>query len=150
MVNHINGEWQIEQNQWGGERRFRWVGGIKEYEPTIRIDGIEIPQSELAEYNQLRAENAKQMMAADQHAQQTHKTCPFKGARGSFDTWCKHDCAFFHDGGCILATATTRPTEDTRGTSCPIVGKCDPSCAMFADGCMIKELVKGVARKGNK
>lgn len=150
MMNQSQGGWQIEKNQWGGERRFRWVGGIKEYESMIRIDGIEIPQSELAEYNRRRAEQAKQMMAADQHAQQTHKTCPFKCAKGSFDTWCKHDCAFFHGGGCILATATTRPTEDTRGTSCPIVGKCNPSCAMFADGCMIKELVKGVARKGNK
>ena len=47
------GEWQVDPQT--GER-FRMVGHIKEYEPTIRIDGIEIPQSQLADYHKRRKE----------------------------------------------------------------------------------------------
>ena len=46
------GGWQEEVNEWGGVRRFRMIGGIKEYELMITVDGgIKIPESQLEDYN---------------------------------------------------------------------------------------------------
>ena len=39
-------EWQEEVNQYGGVQRYRMIGGVKEYEMLVKIDGIEIPQSD--------------------------------------------------------------------------------------------------------
>ena len=47
------GEWQVDPKT--GER-FRMIGKIKDYELMVRIDGIEIPQSQLADYHKRKKE----------------------------------------------------------------------------------------------
>lgn len=49
------GEWQTDPKT--GER-FRMIGHIKEYEPTITINGLEIPQSKLADYHRRKTQGA--------------------------------------------------------------------------------------------
>lgn len=44
-------EWQVDPKT--GER-FRMIGKMREYEMTVRIDGIEVPQSQLAEFHRRR------------------------------------------------------------------------------------------------
>ena len=50
------GEWQEEIDKFGGVKRFRMIGHIKEYEPTITINGLEIPQSQLEDYHRRQKE----------------------------------------------------------------------------------------------
>lgn len=52
------GEWQEEIDKFGGVKRFRMIGHIKEYEPTITINGLEIPQSQLADYHRRQTQGA--------------------------------------------------------------------------------------------
>lgn len=40
------GEWQEETNRFGGVRRFRMIGGIKEYECSVRTTNGTKPQSD--------------------------------------------------------------------------------------------------------
>lgn len=47
------GEWQVDPKT--GER-YRMIGRIKEYELMVRVDGIEIPQSQLADYHKRKKE----------------------------------------------------------------------------------------------
>ena len=47
----IPGEWEVDERG----RRYRELGkGCIEFEPTVSINGLEIPQSELAAYNASR------------------------------------------------------------------------------------------------
>jgi len=144
------GEWQTETNRFGGTRRFRMVGHVKEYEPTVTIDGIEVPQSDLEDFHRRRKEQAEQRIAADRQraaeraAKETGRTCPFKLGEHVLDTTCTRECPFFGDTSCIFATAPTQPTADTQGRYCPIAKRCNPSCAMYAGGCKIIEFVKGL------
>ena len=49
-------EWQVDPKT--GER-FRMIGKMKEYEMTVRIDGIEVPQSQLADFHKRQKEAKK-------------------------------------------------------------------------------------------
>ena len=52
-MNDAPGAWEVDAQG----RRFRLIGAnCVEYEPTITIDGIEIPQSELVEFHRRRRE----------------------------------------------------------------------------------------------
>ena len=44
----MENEWQIDPQN---GQRYRMVGHIREYEMLVRVDGIEIPQSQLADYH---------------------------------------------------------------------------------------------------
>ena len=57
-------EWQEEVNQYGGVQRYRMIGGVKEYEPTITINGLEIPQSQLEDYHRRQQEAEERRKAA--------------------------------------------------------------------------------------
>ncbi len=47
----IPGEWEVDERG----RRYRELGkGCIEFEPTVSINGLEIPQSELPAYNAAR------------------------------------------------------------------------------------------------
>lgn len=49
------GDWEVDEMG----RRYRMVGDCKEYEMLIRIDGIEIPYSQLDEYHERKERWAK-------------------------------------------------------------------------------------------
>ncbi len=49
------GEWRFDE--FG--RRYRMIGNSREYEPTIRVNGIDIPQSELENYYQRQRESER-------------------------------------------------------------------------------------------
>lgn len=148
------GEWQEEVNAYGGVRRFRMVGGIKEYEPTITIDGIEVPQSQLADFHRRRKEAEERRKAAAEEAWRNRpepKSCPF--IDGCTTTCRREACKIFFRGKCSIATladSTGVTIEETpaKGTKCPfsIYGKCD-SCALFNGGCAIVRLAQATYKE---
>ena len=84
----IPGEWEVDERG----RRYRELGkGCIEFEPTVSINGLEIPQSELAAYNAARRaaqeRAAKNTAAAENavHSRQKPKNCPFSSG---CDTTC--------------------------------------------------------------
>ena len=133
----IPGEWQTEVNQYGGTRRYRMVGNIKEYEPTVTINGIEVPQSELAAFHERNKAQTAAQIEASKRAAQTQKTyaCPFNGGNHS----CKREkCALYGGDGCTLAQIAARATTDTAGKSCPFSPyTCRADCGLYKSGCVL-------------
>ena len=126
-------------------RRYRELGkGCIEFEPTVSINGLEIPQSELAVYNAARRaaqERAAKNTATAENAAQSRqkpKNCPFLAG---CDTTCTGDkCALFLNGACAISTIAdaTGAEVSTNGKRCPF----SPSahcgdCALYASGCAI-------------
>ena len=140
------GEWQEEVNAYGGVHRFRMVGGIKEYEPTITINGLEIPQSQLADYHRRQKEAEERRKAEQAEALKNRpepKSCPFSS--GNNNTCKREKCSLFLKGKCAIAiladTHGTDQTEQTQDTKCPfsIYGRCK-GCALFNNGCALVRL----------
>lgn len=127
------GEWQEEVNQWGGVRRFRMVGNVKEYE--LEVNGI--PQSRLEEHNKREAERTKARNERDKQRAAQWRICPLKV--GNMKTACDREgCAFFGDGCAIPLLIGKPPLRDTEGLRCPISQwKCSKDCAMYDGGCAI-------------
>ena len=123
-------------------RRYRYVGRTKEYEMMIRVDGIEIPQSELKDYNRRKREAAERQKPKEQPVYFTDKICPFKISKNSMRTACNRACAFF-DNGCILAKTDKKPQRETKGDYCPITRTCKESCALYQNGCTLTNIIKG-------
>ena len=126
-------------------RRYRELGkGCIEFEPTVSINGLEIPQSELAVYNAARRSAqeraAKNTASAENtvHSRQKPKNCPFSSG---CDTTCIGDqCGLFLNGACAISTIAdaTGAEVSTNGKRCPF----SPSahcgdCALYASGCAI-------------
>lgn len=127
-------------------RRYRVIGaGCIEFEPTVSINGLEIPQSELAVYNAAR--RAAQERAAKEntasaknavHSRQKPKNCPFSSG---CDTTCTGEkCGLFLNGACAISTIAdaTGAEVSTNGKRCPF----SPSahcgdCALYASGCAL-------------
>ena len=139
------GEWQVDPKT--GER-FRMIGKIKEYELMVRIDGIEIPQSQLSDYHKRKkAAEEERLKKALEEAQNRPpaKSCPF--ANGC-NTTCRRDaCKIFIDGRCaisIIGDAAGVEIEEAPATDkrkCPfsIYGKCE-GCALYHHGCAITRI----------
>ena len=138
------GEWQEEVNAYGGVHRFRMVGGIKEYEPTITINGLEIPQSQLADYHRRQKEAEERRKAAELEAWENRpepKSCPLSD---SCNNTCKREgCNIFLKGKCSIATiadASGVEIEEApaKNSKCPfsIYGRCK-GCALYNNGCAI-------------
>lgn len=132
------GEWQTDETG----RRFRKLGeGCIEYEPTITVDGIEIPQSELAAYHERRraAEQAAKEAAAKTPATPPRKNCPLMDGLHTDCTGEK--CALYLKGGCTLAQISDRPpAKRTEGLQCPFSKynyKCRTDCALYKGGCTL-------------
>ena len=117
-------------------RRYRELArGVIEYEPTIQIDGIEIPESELKEYNARKAEAKQASEDVEKNLpSQPRKGCPFSEG---IITDCDYDrCALYLDG-CTLARIGAAVTE-TAGRKCPFNNRvCATSCALYNDGCVL-------------
>lgn len=124
-------------------RRYRELGkGCIEFEPTVSINGLEIPQSELAAYNASRRA-AEEQAARDAataknavHSRQKPQNCPFSSG---CDTTCTGDkCALFLNGACAISTIADAAGAEvsTNGKRCPF----SPSahcgdCALNNHGC---------------
>ena len=124
-------------------RRFRKVGSCIEYEPTVTIDGIEIPQSEVESFNQMRREALEKMKRETALDQESH-SCPF---HDGLSTNCDHKCALYVEGACTLPQLITgTPLVDTKGKSCPIRRsslKCADSCILYRNGCILTAIKRG-------
>ena len=146
------GEWQVDPKT--GER-FRMIGKIKEYELMVRIDGIEIPQSQLADYHKRKkAAEEERLKKALEEAQNRPpaKSCPF--ANGC-NTSCKREgCKIFANGKCALATIADAsgveieeaPAKDNRKCPFSIYGHCK-GCALYNKGCAIVRLAASTINK---
>ena len=148
----IPGEWQVDPKT--GER-FRMIGKIKEYELMVRIDGIEIPQSQLADYHKRKKEAEErrkaEAMEAAKHRPEP-KSCPF--ANGC-NTLCKREgCKIFANGKCALATIADAsgveieeaPAKDNRKCPFSIYGHCE-GCALYNKGCAVVRLAASTINK---
>ena len=71
-----------------------------------------------------------------QQARETGKFCPFHpDAHINQNTPCYKDCALYVGDSCALAAR--KALTDTNGKPCPFRRRCDPSCALYADGCSL-------------
>lgn len=140
------GEWQEEIDKFGGVKRFRMIGHIKEYEPTITINGLEIPQSQLEDYHRRQKEAAERRKAEALEAAKNRpepKSCPFSS--GNNNTCWREKCSLFLKGKCAIAILADahgiEQTEQTQATKCPfsIYGRCK-GCALYDNGCAIVRL----------
>lgn len=136
------GEWQEEVNQYGGVRRYRMIGGVKEYEMDVTVDGITIPQSQLADYHRRKKEAEQARIEAEKNrpAPPPPKNCPL--ADGMNTNCTQEKCALFLKGGCTLAQISDRPpAKATEGLQCPLSkykSKCRTDCALFnKTGCTL-------------
>ena len=140
------GEWQEEIDKFGGVKRFRMIGHIKEYEPTITINGLEIPQSQLEDYHRRQKEAAERRKAEALEAAKNRpepKSCQFSS--GNNNTCWREKCSLFLKGKCAIAILAdahgAEQTEQTQATKCPfsIYGRCK-GCALYNNGCAIVRL----------
>ena len=146
------GEWQVDPKT--GER-FRMIGKIKEYELMVRIDGIEIPQSQLSDYHKRKkAAEEERLKKALEEAQNRPpaKSCPF--ANGCNTTCKREGCKIFANGKCALATIADAsgvaieeaPVKDNRKCPFSIYGHCE-GCALYNKGCAIVRLAASTINK---
>ena len=146
------GEWQVDPKT--GER-FRMIGKIKEYELMVRIDGIEIPQSQLADYHKRKKEAEERRKAEALEAAKNRpepKSCPF--ANGCNTTCKREGCKIFANGKCALATIADAsgveieeaPAKDNRKCPFSIYGHCK-GCALYNKGCAIVRLAASAINK---
>lgn len=133
------GEWQTEVNQWGGVRRYRMIGNIKEYEMQITTTTCgTITESQLEAYNKAAPEReAKQKAEIERQRKAViqRRSCPFHDDNKNYCI-CEA-CALFIDG-CTLAKFT--PAKDTEGLQCPLSKyktKCRKDCALYKNGCTL-------------
>ncbi len=142
------GEWQEEVNAYGGVKRFRMIGQIKEYEPTITINGLEIPQSQLEDYHRRQKEAAERRKAEALEAAKNRpepRSCPF--SNGCNNTCTREGCKIFLKGKCSIATIAdasgaeieAAPATDKRKCPFSVYGRCE-GCALFSKGCAIVRL----------
>ena len=146
------GEWEVDPKT--GER-FRMIGKIKEYELMVRIDGIEIPQSQLADYHKRKKEAEERRKAEAMEAAKNRpepKSCPF--ANGCNTTCKREGCKIFANGKCALATIADasgveieeEPAKDNRKCPFSIYGHCK-GCALYNKGCAIVRLAASTINK---
>lgn len=123
-------EWEVDEKG----RRFRMVGPIREYEMTVSVDGFEVPESELAEYNERKRAAAAPAPAP---APAPAERCPFSS---SLSGACNARCALRTAHGCSLAFLVDRaPSVDTAGKKCPFSPyPCTERCALYQQhGCVL-------------
>ena len=140
-------EWKVDPKT---GQRYRDVGKMREYEPTIVIDGIEIPQSQLADYHKRQKEAEERRKAEQAEAFKNRpepKSCPF--ATGCNTTCKREGCKIFTGEKCalaIIADATgveieETPAKDKRKCPFSIYGHCE-GCALYNKGCGFVRIAK--------
>lgn len=131
-------EWQEEVNQYGGVRRFRMIGNVKEYEMMVSVDGTQIPQSELSAYHERKqaAEKARAEAEKNRPAPPLPKNCPLSD--GMNTTCTREKCALYMGDDCTLARWNA--AKVTEGLRCPLSkykAKCRTDCALYKSGCTL-------------
>lgn len=132
MEQYSDSEWKIDEQG----KRYRELGNhMREYEMMIHTQGMEIPQSQLEEFNRHNREQREAALQRQREEMANRKqlgSCPFNTA---LDTSCKPGCAFYTEDGCKLAAHPGQPTE---GKKCPFNNRvCNGLCAMFKNGCTL-------------
>ena len=137
--NNLPCEWQTETDQFGAQRRYRMIGMLKEYEKMVYVDGVEIPESELAAFHARNkaikeAERAEMLRAANN--MQTIKLCPFKA--NTMQSKCINKACALYADGCTLAEIG-EPAKATANLNCPLTHRrCANDCALFRNhGCTL-------------
>ena len=138
------GEWLEEVNPYGGVSRYRMIGKVKEYEMMVQIDGIEVPESQVEEFNRRRKEQQAARIEAERRQTteaQKLRNCPF--ASGLNPTCTGEKCALYLNG-CAFRALTDSPGLQTQAKQCPFNSKrpCSDSCALYKNGCVITAIAK--------
>ena len=137
-----NNGWKVDEH---GKRYREIAPGHIEFEPTIVVDGIEIYQSDLEEFQrrQKEADEKRKAAALEEFKNRPPtKYCPFVSG---MNTQCKREkCVLFLDGRCsiaILADAHGTDHPIVKGAKCPfsVYARCD-ACALNNGGCAIVRL----------
>ena len=137
-----NNGWKVDEH---GKRYREIAPGHIEFEPTIVVDGIEIYQSDLEEFQrrQKAAEERRKAAALEEFKNRPEpKGCPWSTG---MDNQCKREkCTLFLDGRCSIAIIADAHGADhpiEKGTKCPfsIYSRCD-RCALNNGGCAIVRL----------
>lgn len=142
-------EWQVDKNG----QRYRMIGNIKEYAPTIHTGHSgTVYVDDLPEINRRRKEREEQQRKQENEARaaaETGRVCPFKEGRNQPHTKCEKSCVFYSDTACVFASMDIQPTRGTKGIDCIIARKhCGEACAMYNHGCTLTETLKTL--KGRK
>lgn len=136
--------WKVDEH---GQRYRETAPGHREFEMMIRIDGVEIPQSELSAYHARKKEQDEKRRAAALEEFKNRpptKYCPFNS---SMNNQCKRDgCNLFLNGKCAVAAVADAfgvELEEKKTGKCPfsIYSRCD-SCALNNGGCAFLRLAK--------
>lgn len=138
------GEWQREPGPCG--RRYRMVGNTIEYEAVVAIDGLQIPESQLADYTRRMAE-------AERNAPPPppRRDCPFSSGMNTDCT--REACALFLDGCTLARLADRPPAKATKGLQCPFSryrSKCREACALYKDGCTLTGIATRSGSEGKQ
>ena len=137
-----NDGWKVDEH---GKRYREIAPGHIEFEPTIVVDGIEIYQSDLEEFQrrQKAAEERRKAAALEEMKNRPPaRSCPFVSG---MNTQCKREkWVLFLEGRCsiaILADAHGTDHPIVKGAKCPfsVYARCD-GCALNNGGCAIVRL----------
>lgn len=131
-------EWLTEENSFGGVRRYRMVGNIKEFEAMVQTTSGLVPESQLEEHNAHQRELAEARRREEQKKKPYNKSCPL---REGLNTVCMEERCTMYDpeAGCALAwVGAKKPSVDRLGGVCPFNrygSPCRETCAMYNGGC---------------
>ena len=118
-------EWKVDEQG----KRYRMVGGLKEYEAIIVTSRGNIPESQFeavtrqARAAEKAAREQELKLQMEDTAKCSGKVCPLRSGNS-----CKPDCALLGDSGCTYTCPSISP-----GKVCPHAGfgACTASCGAF-------------------
>lgn len=131
------GKWQTEVNRYGGVRRYRIVGGVKEYEMDVMTTHGTLTQSQLDTYNNDTHRDKKTHLETEP----AKKSCPLLSGMKTDCT--REKCAAYFGGGCTLSRG--KAGRDTRGLQCPVSKyhyPCREDCALYRNGCTLMTTIE--------
>lgn len=115
--------------------------GKTESDKITLSDGATIDNTDEAikSYHERNKRNMQAIYQQERQRQQaieTGKFCPFHpDAHVNSNIPCKKDCALYVGDSCAIAAR--KALIDTKGKPCPFRRRCDPSCALYANGCSL-------------
>ena len=123
-------------------RRYREVGNVKDYEPTVSVNGLQVPISQADRVRQSLKESEERHKKEELERLNNKPTwsCPFK--LRDMRKECDENCALYVDKKCQLSLLGDPEKEvKTEGKRCPISGTdCHSNCAMNQNGCVLAKI----------
>lgn len=125
--------WQEEKSPFGGVRRFRMMGNIKEYEETITTSFGTVTRSQLEDMQKGEKERKPECKNLEEKLK---KNCPF---RNGINSRCIDNCAMYSPDGCTLIRSFEgKAHRETAGKYCPISSRsCGDMCEFYNNGCVL-------------